>query len=182
MRAVFLDRDGVLNAAIVKDGKPFPPPTVDDLVILDEAGEGCKLLRDAGFKLVCVTNQPDIARGSTSAEAVAAINDRVRDELVLDQLRICPHDDTDDCACRKPKPGMLVDAAAELGIELSLSYMVGDRWRDVDAGVAAGCKTVFVDRGYDEPKPASADFTTRSTFDACLWIASQTKTIVGANS
>ncbi len=180
MRAVFLDRDGVLNAAVVRDGKPYPPTTAGDVVILDDARIGCALLRSAGFRLVCVTNQPDIARGCTTAEAVSIINGRIASELQLDQVRVCPHDDVDACGCRKPRPGMLVDAAAESGLDLAASYMVGDRWRDIEAGRAAGCLTIFIDRGYDERKPDHADYLTYSTLDACRWIVAHADAKAGA--
>jgi D-glycero-D-manno-heptose 1,7-bisphosphate phosphatase len=176
MRAVFLDRDGVLNASGVRDGRPYPPKGLDDLHILDEARLGCALLREAGFKLVCITNQPDIARGSTDQAAVDQINAKVASELALDQVRVCPHDDADDCACRKPRPGLILDAAAELGIDLTRSFMIGDRWRDIDAGRAAGCATVFIDRGYRERPPAESDFVARSTLEASRWIVAHDPT------
>jgi D-glycero-D-manno-heptose 1,7-bisphosphate phosphatase len=172
VRAVFLDRDGVLNASVVRDGKPYPPESLADLEILDEAREGCALLREAGFALICVTNQPDIARGAADSRAVDQINARLAAELRLDQVRVCPHDDRDNCGCRKPKPGLILDAAAELGIDLDRSFLVGDRWRDIDAGRAAGCITVFIDRGYRERQPADSDFVARSTLEASRWIVS----------
>ena len=170
MRAVFLDRDGVLNAAVVRDGKPYPPAALDDLEIMEEARLSCALLRDAGFKLICVTNQPDISRGTADRSEVDRINARVMSELGLDQVRVCPHDDVDNCACRKPKPGLILDAASQFGLDLANSFLVGDRWRDIDAGKAAGCFTVFVDRGYRERQPTNSDFVARSTLEASRWI------------
>jgi D-glycero-D-manno-heptose 1,7-bisphosphate phosphatase len=172
-QAIFLDRDGVLNRAIVRDGKPFPPTSLSELEILDEARIACNLLRDAGFLLVCVTNQPDIARGTDKASNVNLINDVVRDQLKLDAIKVCEHDDKDGCECRKPKPGMLVDAARQFNLDLARSYMIGDRWRDVEAGNSAGCTTIFVDRSYHERRPESPDHVVVSTLDGAQWIISR---------
>jgi D-glycero-D-manno-heptose 1,7-bisphosphate phosphatase len=169
-RAVFLDRDGVLNRATLRDGRPHPPASEAELVILPGVPQACRALRAAGFRLVVVTNQPDVARGSQTREAVERIHRALREQLELDDIRVCYHDDADDCACRKPRPGMLVAAAAELGIELGDSFMVGDRWRDVEAGRRAGCRTVFIDQRYAERRPEAADFQARSLPEAVDWI------------
>jgi D-glycero-D-manno-heptose 1,7-bisphosphate phosphatase len=168
-RAVFLDRDGVLNAAIVRDGRPYPPHSVDELEILPGIPEACTRLRRAGFDLVVVTNQPDIARGTQTLEAVRRINDALVAALPLDEVVICPHADADGCDCRKPKPGMLTAAAERRGIELAASYMVGDRWRDVEAGIRAGCRTVLIDRDYDE-RSVRADASVADLSEAAVWI------------
>ena len=141
--------------------------------ILEEAREACLVLRNAGFMLICVTNQPDIARGRAATANVAELNDYVQRELHLDSIRVCTHDDADNCACRKPKPGLLIGAAGEFGIDLRSSFMIGDRWRDIAAGEAAGCRTVFIDRGYSERQPERSDFTTGSVAAAARWIVQQ---------
>ncbi|RTL60509.1 MAG: HAD family hydrolase [Hyphomicrobiales bacterium] len=161
-RAVFLDRDGVINAANVRRGRPFPPRSVDELEILPGVREACDSLKSAGYLLIVVTNQPDIARKSASSSDVEAIHRELSRALPLDAIRVCPHDDIDACTCRKPKPGLLVDAARDLSVDLSASFMVGDRWRDIDAGTAAGCSTVFIDYGYTEPRPIAPDYTAKS--------------------
>ncbi len=153
-RAVFLDRDGVINRAFVRDGKPYPPATAVDLEILPGVGEALRQLRQAGFMLIVVTNQPDVARGATTRAQVDAINGLLASQLPLDEFRTCFHDDADRCNCRKPLPGALLAAAQEHGIDLARSFMVGDRWRDIEAGRAAGCVTVFVDYAYAEKRPA----------------------------
>jgi D-glycero-D-manno-heptose 1,7-bisphosphate phosphatase len=168
-RAVFLDRDGVLNAAVVRGGIPHPPGDVDEVEVLPGVKEACIRLREAGFELVVVTNQPDIARGAQTSEAVRRINDALLAVLPLDEVVVCPHDDADGCACRKPKPGMLIETAQRRGIDLPASFMVGDRWRDVEAGFRAGCRTVFVDRGYDE-RPAQPDVSVSDLGEAAIWI------------
>jgi D-glycero-D-manno-heptose 1,7-bisphosphate phosphatase len=152
---VFLDRDGVINRAVVRDGKPYPPDTLAELEILPGVSEALAALRAAGFLNVVVTNQPDVATGRQRREVVEAMHARLARELALDGIMVCYHASADGCACRKPKPGMLLDAAVEHGIELGSSYMVGDRWRDVAAGQAAGCRAAFfIDYGYREQQPA----------------------------
>lgn len=169
-RAVFLDRDGVLNKPIVRDGRPFPPDTVADLEILPGVAAACRVMADAGLLLIGVTNQPDVARGSRTTADIRAINDSLRRRLRLDDIRVCPHDDGHDCDCRKPRPGMLVEAARDFDIDLITSIMVGDRWRDIEAGKAAGCRTVFIDYGYTERRPDGANFECNGLPDAVPWI------------
>jgi D-glycero-D-manno-heptose 1,7-bisphosphate phosphatase len=171
-RAVFLDRDGVLNEAVVRDGRPHPPASTADVVLLDGVVDACRALHDAGWLLVVVTNQPDIARGSTTTDAVDAINALVVADLPVTDVVVCAHDDVDGCACRKPAPGMLTAAAERWGIDLASSVMVGDRWRDIDAGRRAGTRTIFIDRGYDEPRPDDADATVASLPEAATLILS----------
>ena len=169
-RAVFLDRDGVLNRSRLIDDVPRPPASAEELELLPGVEAACRRLGGAGLMLIVVTNQPDIARGTQTEAEVDAINRRLAELLPLDEIRVCPHDDADRCACRKPAPGMLVEAARTHGIELERSVMVGDRWRDVEAGRRAGCKTVFVDRGYDEKRPRDPDLTVEDLPGAVPWI------------
>jgi D-glycero-D-manno-heptose 1,7-bisphosphate phosphatase len=148
-RAVFLDRDGVINANMERDGRPVAPTTLDDFRLLPGVEDAVRRLRDAGLVVVVVTNQPDIATGRTARATVDAMHDVIRNRLPVDDIKMCTHVDGDNCLCRKPKPGMILEAAAERGIDLPHSYVVGDRWRDVDAGRAAGCLTILVDNGYE---------------------------------
>ena len=168
--AVFLDRDGVLNEAVVVDGRPHPPASLDELRTLPGVAEACRRLSGAGFTLIVVTNQPDIARGTVDEALVRAMNDRLQAELGLDTVMVCPHDDGDGCACRKPRPGMLLEAGRRWDVDLRRSVMVGDRWRDVEAGQAAGTRTVFVDHGYAERRPRGADLTVGSLKESIEWI------------
>jgi D-glycero-D-manno-heptose 1,7-bisphosphate phosphatase len=154
-RAVFLDRDGVINQAIVRDGKPYPPSGVDELKIVAGVAESLRDLKQAGFLLIVVTNQPDIARGTQDRATVDVIHQALRETLPLDDFFVCPHDDSDRCDCRKPQSGLLLRAAEKYDIDMSRSFMVGDRWRDVDAGANAGCATVWIDYGYREKLPAA---------------------------
>lgn len=149
-RAVFLDRDGVLNQPVIRDGKPYPPATAAETVLVENASESLFRLKELHFLLIVVTNQPDVRRGTTAREAVEEIHQLLMNELPLTEIVACFHDDEDECTCRKPLPGMLLDAAARYGISLQDSYLVGDRWRDIDAGAAAGCMTILIDYGYNE--------------------------------
>jgi D-glycero-D-manno-heptose 1,7-bisphosphate phosphatase len=169
-RAVFLDRDGVINRAVVRGGVPRPPSSPSELEILPGVPEALARLKSAGFRLVVVTNQPDVSRGVLTLESVEAVNAHLSARLPIDEIRICWHDDADRCSCRKPKPGMLLDAAREARLDLSSSYMVGDRWRDIGAGKAAGCATVFIDSGYAETPPEGADAKVGSLMEAAEWI------------
>jgi len=152
-RAVFLDRDGVLTRVLVRDGKAYAPVTLAEMEIDADAPAALARLKAAGFLLVVVTNQPDVARGITRREDVETMHATLRAALPLDAWFVCYHDNADACDCRKPQPGMLLQAAAAHAIDLAASFMIGDRWRDIDAGTAAGCRTIWIDRGYDERAP-----------------------------
>ena len=158
-RAVFLDRDGVLNKSIVRDGRPYAPTSLAEFELLPGVIDATHALHDHGFLLIVVTNQPDVGAGRLERNTVERMNAQIRTSLPIDDIKVCYHVDDDECACRKPKPGMLIEAAREWNIDLSASVIVGDRWRDIEAGQAARCKTVFVDAGYDEKamsQPADA--------------------------
>lgn len=165
-RAVFLDRDGVINKAVVRDGKPYPPSNVSELEILPGVKDALVKLRQAGYLLIVVTNQPDVARGKTTKESVEEINHFLASRLPLDDFRTCYHDSADRCGCRKPQPGALLSAARMHGIDLEKSFMIGDRWRDVEAGQQSGCRTCFIDYGYAEKQPKNVDFRVASLLEA----------------
>jgi D-glycero-D-manno-heptose 1,7-bisphosphate phosphatase len=172
-RAVFLDRDGVLNRALVRNGRPFPPRSPSELEIMpDTAALG--ELKALGFLLLVVTNQPDVARGTQKQEVVDDIHDRLKAVLPLDDIFVCYHTDGDQCVCRKPIPGLILRAAEKHGIDLASSYLIGDRWRDIEAGEYAGCKTVLIDYGYQEPGPRLGPaIRVRSLRAAADWIVEQ---------
>ena len=165
-RAVFLDRDGVLNRSVVRAGRPYAPTSLDELELLPGVLEALTDLRTAGFVLVVVTNQPDLATGRIRPEVAEAIHQKLRALLPIDDIKVCGHVDADDCSCRKPRPGMLLEAARDWSIDLYRSFIVGDRWRDVAAGKAAGCKTIFVDYGYAEELADRPDFVVTSLPEA----------------
>jgi len=169
-QAVFLDRDGVVNAAVIRDGKPFAPATLAELQIPPGTLDALRRLKEQDFVLVVVTNQPDVARGAQKLEVVEEINRFLQSELPLDDIFVCYHDDADACDCRKPQPGLVFQAAERHGIDLSRSFLAGDRWRDIDAGASAGCKTIWIDHGYAERSPSAPDTRVRSLPEAVDWI------------
>jgi len=172
-KAIFFDRDGVLNHAIIKNGKPYPPSSLSELRIPDDAFAALQRLKSANFLLIGATNQPDVARGMTTRTTVEEINYQLITHLPLDEIRVCYHDDSDQCFCRKPLPGLLVEAAKQYGIDLKNSVMIGDRWKDIEAGHQAGCKTIWLECDYGEKKPSQpADFTAASLTEAAQWILS----------
>jgi D-glycero-D-manno-heptose 1,7-bisphosphate phosphatase len=170
-RAVFLDRDGVIIESRVTNGKPHPAANTASMRILPGTSEALSRLKKSGYLLIVVTNQPDVARGTQSREAVDDMNRRLSEELPLDEVLTCYHDDEDDCECRKPRPGLIQRAVHQYGIDLGESYLIGDRWRDIDAGANAGCKTILIDYGYSERVPASTpDARVGSLSEAVDWI------------
>ena len=166
-KAIFLDRDGVLNQTVLKKGRPYPPASFSELVILPGVPEACLALKKAGYRLIMVTNQPDIARGTQSPATVDQINTYLQSELRLDEVRVCPHDDADHCACRKPQPGLLL---ATPDIDLARSFLVGDRWRDIEAGHRARVRAIWIDYHYAEPRPTHPHHTVKSLAQAADWI------------
>jgi D-glycero-D-manno-heptose 1,7-bisphosphate phosphatase len=162
--AIFLDRDGILNRAILRDGRPYPPARWEEVEILPGAAESLPRLADAGYLLIGITNQPDVARGKQTREIVKSFNAFIQAELPVLEIFVCYHDDLDDCDCRKPKPGLILQAAEKYSLDLSQSWMVGDRWKDIAAGQAVSLKTIFVDYHYAETyKGLPADFTVEDT-------------------
>lgn len=170
--AVFLDRDGVLNRTVIRDGKMYPPGSLSELEVLPGVPEALVALKAAGYALIVTTNQPDVPRGVTTVATVEAIHEQLRARLPIDEFRVCYHDDADQCACRKPRPGLLLATPV---YDVARSFMVGDRWRDIDAGRAAGCRaTILVDYGYDEAIPHEPDVRVASLAEAAGWILRRT--------
>ncbi|HEV2330944.1 MAG TPA: HAD family hydrolase [Verrucomicrobiae bacterium] len=174
VRIVFLDRDGVINRALERDAKPYPPRSLAEFEILPEVPAACAKLKAAGFLLVVATNQPDVGRGTSERSVVEEIHAHMMAQLPIDRVEVCYHagKGQSKCECRKPRPGMLVSAARELNADLSRCWMIGDRWRDVDCGHAAGCKTIFIDRGYAEELKQKPDFAVKNLGEAAEIILS----------
>ena len=170
--AIFLDRDGVLNDVVWRDGKPASPRTVDELRIADGAVEAVRALKEAGYLTFVVTNQPDVRRGKMSAEALDAIHAALVQSVPVDEVRACLHDNADLCDCRKPKAGMLLDLAARWDIDLANSWMVGDMDRDIACGRAAGSRTILLARPYNSQ--AGADVVAADLRQAVAWILQTT--------
>lgn len=164
--AVFLDRDGVINRPVLIKGRPHPPATLAAFEVLPGVPPALKMLKSHGYSLIVVTNQPDVARGSGCRATIDRMHEMLRQRLPIDAILTCFHDDADGCECRKPRPGLLLRAAEDLGLDLARSFMVGDRWRDIEAGRRAGCGTFFVDRGYDEARPSAFDYLVGSLPEA----------------
>jgi D-glycero-D-manno-heptose 1,7-bisphosphate phosphatase len=171
-RAVFLDRDGVINRAFVRNGRPYPPDRLEQLELLPGVVEAVASLRAAGFLVVVATNQPDVASGRQRRAVVEAMHERIRSLVPVDAIKVCYHGEADGCGCRKPRPGMILEAAQEWSVDLARSFMVGDRWRDVGAGRAAGCGTILVGDGYGEDFPVPPDALARSLREAADLILS----------
>ncbi|MGD0816603.1 MAG: HAD family hydrolase [Verrucomicrobiota bacterium] len=176
-RAVFLDRDGVINRALERDARPYPPTCREEFEILPEVPAACAKLKAAGFLLVVATNQPDVGRGTLKREVVEEIHAYMLEQLPIDRVEVCFHSGkgAPECDCRKPKPGMLRRAVRELGIDVTRSWMVGDRWRDVDCGRNAGCRTIFIDRGYAEELKQKPDFSAGNLGEAADIILRETQ-------
>lgn len=174
-RAVFLDRDGVLNATAVVNGKPVAPRRLEDFRLLPGVAEAVKRLRRAGFFICIATNQPDIGNCLVDPEIITAMHVRLCRILPIDAVQMCPHSQTEGCLCRKPKPGMLLAAAKRYRLDLARSYMIGDRDSDVLAGAAAGCYTIFIRRGYADTRQylLTADYVAGSLIEGTRLILSQ---------
>jgi D-glycero-D-manno-heptose 1,7-bisphosphate phosphatase len=175
--AVFLDRDGVLSRSVVRGGKAYAPRALKDFRLLPRAANSVKRLHIAGFIVIVVTNQPDIGNGLADRAVVEAMNDRLRSRTAVDDIEMCPHRQDAGCACRKPKPGMLLEASRHHNIDLKRSFIVGDRASDISAGEAAGCLTVFIDRRYREPAPSAPTATVRSLRAAVDFIIHHSSTL-----
>ena len=169
-RGVFLDRDGVINRVVLKNGRPYPPQALSKFELLGGVREAVRALRRAGFCIIVVTNQPDVGTGKQTRETVEAIHTHLRELIDVDEIKVCFHLDADQCKCRKPKPGMLFQAAEEWRVDLRSSYMIGDRWRDIEAGKAAGCRTILVGNGYAEKAADNPDAVVDSLQQAAAMI------------
>lgn len=149
-RAVFLDRDGVINKAIIKNGRPFSPRRLEELKLMGGIKEVLEKFKEKGYLNIVITNQPDIKRGLITWEEVDKIHNFLKEALPIDEIMICPHDDEDNCLCRKPKAGLLTLAAKKRGIDLKKSFLIGDQEKDIMAGKDAGCVTILLDYPYNQ--------------------------------
>lgn len=165
-KAIFLDRDGVLNDTIVRMGKPRAPYSLEELRLFAGVEEATNRFKNAGYLLIIVTNQPDVARGWVDRSIVEAINHRIVQELRIDDLQVCYHTEKDACLCRKPKPGMLLNARDRWNIDMTLSFMIGDRNSDIEAGQNAGCRTVLVGEGEESGGAFVPDYCASSLLEA----------------
>jgi D-glycero-D-manno-heptose 1,7-bisphosphate phosphatase len=172
-KAIFLDRDGVINHTVFRMGKPRAPYTFEEFSFIDGVSASIKAFKEAGYLIIVVTNQPDVSRGWVSRAQVDLINDHVKSCLPVDEIMACFHVDQDDCQCRKPRPGMLIEASKKWGIDLSQSFMVGDRMSDVEAGLKANCKTVLITDTLFSESETRPYYKCASLLEASFWIISQ---------
>ena len=167
LRCLFLDRDGVINESIVREGKPYPPADWSEVRYLPGIEKLCDMAHAAGWLVIVATNQPDVGRGTMPQQTVEEIHERMKADLGLDDVEVCYDPGRGvPSLFRKPAAGMLLRSADKHGIDLAASFMIGDRWRDVSCGCAAACRTVFIDYGYDEALRERPDFTVRSLAEA----------------
>jgi D-glycero-D-manno-heptose 1,7-bisphosphate phosphatase len=153
-KVIFLDRDGVLNEPWIVNKRPYPPSGLESTAIMVGIREILAMLSKWGYLIICVTNQPDVGRGTQTLEDVGKINSFLMDNLPIDLMLTCFHKEEDECYCRKPKTGLFEQALKRYpNIEFNKSWMIGDRWKDMEAGKKAGCKTIFIDYEYDERQP-----------------------------
>ena len=174
-KAVFLARDGVINRALIRDGLPYPPNSLDELEILPGVSEALHILKEGGFLLIVVTNQPDVGRGIQKKQTVEKMHAYLLKKLPLDVIYVCWHGQDGECDCRNPLPGLLYQAEQDWHIDLKKSFMIRDRWRDIGTGHAAGCKTIFIDYQYDESLKYQPDYTAKSISDASKQIIQESK-------
>tara|TARA_B100002051_G_C16549638_1_gene541884 strand:- start:143 stop:676 length:534 start_codon:yes stop_codon:yes gene_type:complete len=165
-KAIFLDRDGVINNIVVSNGLPTSPSKFEEFKILPGVRESIAKLKKLNFYCILVTNQPDVSRGKIKKETVIKMNEYLKKELSLNDVFVCFHDDSDNCLCRKPKPGLILNATKKWKINLKKSYMIGDRWKDIDAGKLSGCKTIFIDNKYNESIKSKPNFISDDLFNA----------------
>ena len=170
--AVFLDRDGVLNRTFIRDGVSHPPQTLEQFELLPGVADAARRLAEAGWPLVVVTNQPDVARGNQTRQTIEAMHRVLHERLPLLDVLCCYHDTADRCECRKPRPGMLLEAARRWRLDLRRSFVVGDRWSDVAAGQAVGCRTVLVWTPHSGAERCHPDHTVHDLAEAAAWILS----------
>jgi D-glycero-D-manno-heptose 1,7-bisphosphate phosphatase len=164
--AVFLDRDGVINRSVLVNGTPTAPNLLEDIEILSNVRDCITRLSMSNYTVVVITNQPDVARGTVTKNQIDMINGAICDLVGIKHSYICYHDESDNCTCRKQKPGNIFKAASDLNIDLRQSYMVGDRWRDIYAGQQAGCKCFFINYQYPEIAPKKPYVEVKSLKDA----------------
>ena len=165
-KAVFLDRDGVINKAFIKNGLPESPNSLSELEILPGVKESILRLKKLNFICLVVTNQPDVQRGKIKKNTIIKMNNFLKKKIELDDIFVCYHDDHDNCNCRKPKPGLLLQARKKWNVDFKKSFIVGDRWRDIQAGKKVGCKTIFLDYKYKDIKPKNPDYVTDTLLNA----------------
>ncbi len=169
-KCIFLDRDGVINRSNVKNGKPYAPLRFENFIFLPKVKKSIHQLKKLGFLVILITNQPDISKKKLKISTLDKMNDKIYRNLDVDDIFFCIHSSEDNCNCRKPKTGMLLESQKKYNINLNKSFMIGDRKKDIDSGIKAGCKTIFINRNYNEERPTRQNYTTTSLYKAVEYI------------
>ena len=162
-KAIFLDRDGVINEPIFRDGninKPIAPWEIDEFKLFDNIINPLNIIKKMGYHIFIVTNQPDISKGILKISTIKKMNNIIMSKLPIDEIMFCPHLDSHRCVCRKPKPGMVNILAKKWEISLSDSFFIGDNWKDIECGKGAGCTTILLDKYYN--KKVNADYRVKN--------------------
>ncbi len=173
-KAIFFDRDGVLIKTDIKSGSPVAINDNNNVEFATNQVNLFKELKLKGFLFFLFTNQPDVARGKVLKVEVDLINIRVAERYLLDDIFVCYHDDIDNCMCRKPKNGLILEARDKYNLNLNQSFVIGDRWRDMDAAENSNCKSVFIDHHYSEKHPSKYKFSFENIDDALRFIIGST--------
>jgi len=165
VKAFFFDRDGVLIKGIIKNKKLFAVKKFNQFRFLPGAKKFLKKYKK-DFKIIVITNQPDISRGKINLKTIKKMNDKMLNTNLIDDIFICPHLKKHNCNCRKPKIGLIKKAKKKYNINLKKSYLVGDRKSDIDAGANSGMKTIFINRDYKETRPNNQNYTVKTLKNA----------------
>lgn len=168
-KAIFLDRDGVLNKTIFRMGKERAPYSLEEFELFDGVVDALMLLKQKGYLLIVVTNQPDVARGWVEMERVTEVNNKLGALLPLDEIKACFHTDKDNCLCRKPRPGMLQEAQKKWQVDFTQSFMIGDNFTDIAAGAEVGCRTVLIGPATNQGSFPTPNYRANSLYD---WVES----------
>ena len=143
-QGIFIERDGILNQVRVDRQHQVSPLTLEEFQVNQGMAPLLSKLKAGGLVLIATTNQPGLSRGYQSRRELDRMHDLLRRTLPLDDILVCPHDETDRCPCRKPKPGLLVEAAFKWHLDLDRSFVVSDKWQDAEAARAAGCISLLL--------------------------------------
>jgi D-glycero-D-manno-heptose 1,7-bisphosphate phosphatase len=143
-RAVFVERDAILNEVRTGPKNQITPLTLEEFRVNQKAVEPMRRLKAVGFVLIGTTNQPGLSRGYQSRRELDRMHDLLRRTFPLDDLLVCPHDETDHCPCRKPRPGLLIEAAFKWHLNLDHSFVISDKWQDAEAARTAGCTSLLL--------------------------------------
>lgn len=169
-KAIFLDRDGVLNRSLVRNGKPYAPILLKDFHILSGVKKTLKYLKKKNYLLIVITNQPDIKSGKLKLNKLLKMNNILINKLKINEIFICKHDDRDCCNCRKPKNQLIENAIKKYSIDRRKSFLIGDRKKDIEAGLRSRLKTIYINKNYKESKPKNFDFECDNIKNALFYI------------